>query len=63
MHVVLLAAINDIDRRLFTDIYEALISLFDSPQSYQEIKKSKRLMLSAPLLIQKSNEIIDTKSD
>lgn len=41
MHVVLLAAINDIDRRLFTDIYEALISLFDSPQSYQEIKKIK----------------------
>lgn len=41
VHVVLLAAINDIDRRLFTDIYEALISLFDSPQSYQEIKKIK----------------------
>lgn len=39
VHVVLLAAINDIDRRLFTDIYEALISLFDTAQSYQEIKK------------------------
>ncbi|GCF95314.1 transcriptional antiterminator [Enterococcus florum] len=38
VHVVLLAAINDVDRRRFTDIYEGLISLFDSPQSYQEIR-------------------------
>jgi lichenan operon transcriptional antiterminator len=38
VHVVLLAAINDLDRQLFTDIYEALISLFDSPNIYAELK-------------------------
>lgn len=41
IHVVLLAAINDIDRGSFADIYEALISVFDAPQNYQEIKKIK----------------------
>ncbi|MGM0214444.1 BglG family transcription antiterminator [Enterococcus sp. AZ109] len=39
VHVVLLAAINDVDRRRFADIYEALISLFDQPETYQEIKQ------------------------
>lgn len=38
VHIVLLAAINDLDRQLFTDIYEALISLFDSPDIYSELK-------------------------
>lgn len=38
VHIVLLAAINDLDRQLFTDIYEALISLFDSPNIYSELK-------------------------
>lgn len=41
VHVILLAAINDVDRRRFTDIYEALISLFETTESYQEIKKIK----------------------
>lgn len=41
VHVILLAAINDVDRRRFTDIYEALISLFETNESYQEIKKIK----------------------
>lgn len=41
VHVVLLAAINDVDRRLFTDIYEALISLFDQDDIYQEIRNVK----------------------
>ncbi|EOH91073.1 BglG family transcription antiterminator [Enterococcus pallens] len=41
VHVVLLAAINDVDRRRFADIYEALISLFDQPNTYKEIKKLK----------------------
>ena len=41
VHVVLLAAINDVDRRRFSDIYEALISLFDQPETYQEIKQLK----------------------
>lgn len=38
VHIVLLAAINDLDRQLFTDIYEALISLFDYPDIYSELK-------------------------
>lgn len=38
VHIVLLAAINDLDRQLFADIYEALISLFDSPEIYSELK-------------------------
>ena len=41
VHVVLLAAINEVDRHRFTDIYEGLISLFDSPESYNEIKNVK----------------------
>lgn len=41
VHVILLAAINDVDRRRFADIYEALISLFDHPDTYKEIKKLK----------------------
>lgn len=41
VHVVLLAAINEVDRHRFTDIYAGLISLFDAPESYQEIKQIK----------------------
>lgn len=41
VNVVLLAAINEVDRHRFTEIYEGLISLFDSPESYHEIKQVK----------------------
>lgn len=41
VHIILLAAINDVDRRRFTDIYEALISLFETADGYQEIKRIK----------------------
>ncbi|MGM0240531.1 BglG family transcription antiterminator [Enterococcus sp. AZ103] len=41
VQLVLLAAINEVDRRYFTEIYEALISVFDSAGIYQEIKEVK----------------------
>ncbi|MGC6768241.1 BglG family transcription antiterminator [Enterococcus sp. LJL51] len=39
--VILLAAINDLDRQCFTDIYEALVSLFDYPEVYSELRSVK----------------------
>lgn len=54
VHIVLLAAINDIDRHLFTDIYEALISLFDSAISYQEIKGIKNFEAFRSFIYKKS---------
>ncbi|MDH6365422.1 lichenan operon transcriptional antiterminator [Enterococcus sp. PF1-24] len=41
VYIVLLAAINDLDRQRFTDIYEALISLFDYPEIYNELRTIK----------------------
>lgn len=41
VNVVLLAAINDLDKGSFSEIYEALISLFDYPEIYGEIKQIK----------------------
>lgn len=38
VNIILLAAINDVDRQRFTEIYEALLSVFDTKDSYQELR-------------------------
>lgn len=40
VHVVLLTAINQVDRSHFTDIYEALVSIFDSPLAMTRLRST-----------------------
>lgn len=41
VHFILLTAINHIDRSNFSDIYEALISVFDNPMAITQMKSLK----------------------
>lgn len=56
VNMVLLTAINDVDRKIFTDIYEALISIFDQSSFFEKFTSINSYQDFRELIIAKSVE-------
>ena len=54
VHIVLLTALNEFDRKQFFDIYEAVIDLFDHPETYSQLLKITSFQEFRQLLLKKS---------